>query len=372
MTQRTKWDMLRAGIPSLLCTVILCGILVAGLWPFGRPPNTVAWLGDANGLRFTGTATAWSIGQFQAPASQNAPSCSLDLWLQAGSTSGSKTILAFSTAENPLQLSIHQYRALLILTRSIQGAARRTATIGIDGVFRQIKPVFITIASGPQETTMYVDGVLARKFPRFSLENGCTGQLVIGTSPVEGNGWPGQVRGLAIFSQELSAAQAAKHYQSWTVQGRPDLSGGEQATALYLFDERSGNVVHNSVPGGIDLFIPQRYSLLHQRFLQPFWKEYRPSLDYWQDTLINILGFIPLGFVFYAYWSSVRPIRHAVLFTTVFGFVVSLTIELLQSHLPTRESGTTDLITNTLGTFLGVRLYGWKLARALLAKIYPE
>jgi glycopeptide antibiotics resistance protein len=80
---------------------------------------------------------------------------------------------------------------------------------------------------------------------------------------------------------------------------------------------------------------------------------------------------MPLGFVFVAYWSAVRPIKHAVLVTTLLGFAVSLTIEVLQSYIPSRDSGTTDLITNTLGTFLGAKLYDLKFARVLLARIYP-
>ena len=224
MIDESTKSKIRARIPSLLCVAVLSGILVAGLWPFERPPNGVTWLGTENGLGFSGYATAWSSGSFQTAGPSDEDSCSLDLWLQPGATNDSNTILAFSTPANPRQLSIHQYRSMLILNREIRSDPHRNATIGIDGVFRRIKPVFITIASGAQETAMYLDGVLARKFPRFRLESNCTGQLVIGTSPIVEDSWSGQLRGIAIYRQEITAAQARSHYETWTTQGRPELS----------------------------------------------------------------------------------------------------------------------------------------------------
>lgn len=362
--------MIRKILAGLICAAVLSGILVAGLVPFHRPRNAVTWIENKNGLRFGGYATILSSDAFQTPAAQDEPSCSLEIWLQPGSTSASTTILAFSTPENPLQFAVHQYRGSLILKRQVQDKQSRTQTIGIDGVFRQIKPVFVSITSGAQKTSMYVNGTLAKSFPEVRLGKDCTGQLVIGTSPVGNARWSGQLLGLAIYQMELTPAQVLQHFGTWTTQGRPEISESEDATAVYLFDERAGIIVHNSIQPRIDLFIPERYSLLHQKLLEPFWKEYKPGRSYWSDVVENIAGFIPMGFFFVAYWSSVRPIKHPTLTTVALGFAVSLTIEVLQSHIPERSSGTTDLFTNTLGTFLGVKLYASKTGRSLLANIY--
>ena len=75
------------------------------------------------------------------------------------------------------------------------------------------------------------------------------------------------------------------------------------------------------------------------------------------DVLINIAGFIPVGFCFLAYFSVVRPIKRPTLAVLLFGFALSVTIEILQRFLPTRDSDMTDVITNTLGTFVGVTFH---------------
>jgi VanZ family protein len=304
------------------------------------------------------------------PGPQDEASSSLEIWMQPELTSSSHTLLSFSTPKNPLQFSLHQYFSYLILEREIRGSEHRIMKIGLEGVFRQIRPVFVTITSGPQQTVLYVDGAVARTFPQFRLAKDFAGQLVIGTSPVTIDNWPGDLQGLAIYHRELTAAQVLRHYETWTTQGRPELLGDEGVVALYLFDEHAGTVAHNAVRPGIDLQIPKRYSLLHQLLLKPFWKEYKPGWEYWKDTLMNIAGFVPLGFFFFVYLSFARPIRRALLVTIVLGFAVSLTIELWQSYIPTRHSGTTDLFTNTLGTFLGVRLHTSNVIRAWLAKLY--
>src|SRR5271156_2027119 len=195
--------MIRARIPGLICVLVLLGILVAGLAPFGRPRNAVTWLTNGNGVRFGRHGTVWSAGTFPKSDVQVEPSCSLEIWLQPDSTSASSTLLAFYTPENPLQFLLQQYHALLILSRQTGEDQNRTQIIGADGVFRRIEPVFITITSGADQSAIYVDGNLARSFPGVEIGKQCSGQLVIGTSSVGGSSWSGQLKGLALYQQEL-------------------------------------------------------------------------------------------------------------------------------------------------------------------------
>jgi VanZ family protein len=69
------------------------------------------------------------------------------------------------------------------------------------------------------------------------------------------------------------------------------------------------------------------------------------------------------------YWSSVWRIRRATLVTILLGGAVSATIEVLQAYLPTRDSGMTDIITNTLGTGLGALLCASRPTQLVLARI---
>jgi len=89
-------------------------------------------------------------------------------------------------------------------------------------------------------------------------------------------------------------------------------------------------------------------------------------------VLINIAGFVPFGFLVCAYFSLARRIRTPALVTILLGFTVSFTIESLQAFLPTRDSGTTDLITNTLGTCIGVWLYRLSFWRVPVARIRAQ
>ena len=103
-------------------------------------------------------------------------------------------------------------------------------------------------------------------------------------------------------------------------------------------------------------------SLLYIRFdqninLVPF--AYMFS-DY-RNSLLNVLLFVPLGFLLPVLWKRFRSL----LWTGLFGLSFSLSIELLQL-LTLRATDVNDLMTNTTGTILG-----WLLGRLVL-RLFPS
>jgi hypothetical protein len=355
----------------LLCILVLYGILVAGLWPFHAPTNEVTWLGDSDGVRFGNYGTVLSSGTFETASSPDDTSVSLELWLRPRLAEDSSTILAFFTPEHAIQFSLRQSKSNLALQKETQNEhipGNGRGLMYLDEVFGDKKLRLIAIASGRSGTKIYIDGTLARTETQFRLSiRELAGQLVLGTSPVVNDAWSGELRGLAFYKQELTHAQVSCHFETWTRTGRPDLTNSEQTLALYLFDERQGIVVHDQSGSGVYLNIPKRYMILREKFLEPPWREFYPHWGYWKNVLINIGGFIPLGFFFCAYLTLAGKFSRPALITVILGAAVSVTIEVLQAYLPTRDSGITDIITNTLGTGLGVLLYRWKAT--LLMKI---
>ena len=71
-------------------------------------------------------------------------------------------------------------------------------------------------------------------------------------------------------------------------------------------------------------------------------------IDDWKNSILNIFLFVPLGIMLPILWNRFTSQKNTVLF----GFGMSLVIELLQM-LTYRATDVNDLITNTLGAFLG-------------------
>jgi VanZ like family len=358
---------------DVVCIAVLCIILSLGLWPFHTPPNDVTWLGERNGLRLGRYGTAISSGAFRMPSPLGDELAgTVEIWLQPARMWDGGAFLSFSMPEDLLRLSLHQSLTDLLVRATILDSQNRRRPVGfyVDDVFRRKGPAFIAVTAGTKGFAVYIDGVLARRAPPVRLPaNPFTGRIVLGGAPGQEDSWTGRLLGFAIYGREVSEARLLRHYQTWTQTGRPEPSEDDGNTALYLFDERSGSVIHSRVKSGVDLSIPEKYAVLDQIFLEPFWKEFSMSESYWSAVLKNVVGFIPLGFCFCARLSLARGVKRVALTTVLLGTLVSITIEVLQSQLPTRDSGMTDIFTNTLGTWVGVALFRSGPAQSIFTKL---
>jgi VanZ like protein/concanavalin A-like lectin/glucanase superfamily protein len=354
-----------------ICVAVLCVILSLGLWPFHTPKNDVTWLGNRNGLRFGRLSTVFGAGALQTAGAGNEASGSVEIWLHPSRIWDRCTFLAFYAPENSQQFSLRQSDAGLDLKTGTRNDPHRagTASFHVKDVFRGRQRVFLAVTAGTGGAVVYINGVRAATAPQLRLSTkDFTGRLILGDSPGQTDSWSGQLLGLAVYFRELAASQVLHHYETWSRNGRPEVAGDERNVALYLFNERSGNVVHDQAGPGLDLKIPEKYVVLDQIFLEPFWKEFEWSRSYWSAALKNVVGFVPFGFCFYACLLT-RKLKRAAIVTVLLGALVSLTIEVLQVYIPSRDSGTTDLFTNTLGTWLGVVSY--RVASPVLTARFP-
>ena len=351
-------------ILGALCAFILCVLLTAGLWPFCAPKNDVEWIKAANGLRFGRNGIAASADDFRSISSDN--ECSLEIWLEPGRMDNSGTILAFDSSPDPnAPFALIQFGAGLAVQRArVDSNGNKVRSwFTTRHVFESGKQVFLTITGGQGKTAVYVNGVLVRAASGFGLVSGdLTGRLLLANSPTR-NGWQGEISGLAVYSSALTPAEVKTHFERWMQGESPIVPGAESPVALYRFDEGVGTVVHDRMGSTHNLVIPARYFVLHPPFLESPLGDFHGLSAGWRswgllsDVCVNIAGFVPLGFFFTAYLSVARPIRRPRLTVIAMGLAVSLLIEITQYFLPTRNSGINDLITNTLGTAIGVALY---------------
>src|SRR5713226_8755094 len=335
------------------------------------PKMRFGWLSPGTGLRFGKHGSILSAGPLACTGLQTGSSCTVELWLEPGRIDSEGTILAFyDPASGMVPFALRQFRSGRVLQRMSHDSAVSQSEIYVGDVFSRTGPVFVTIRSGEAGTSLYVDGNLLKSVRNFTLSSReLTDQFVVGDAPANSFNWSGMVKGLAVYNRELTDAEVSREFANWTKSGRPNSAQGTVAIARYLFDEGKGSVVRNQVDSATNLIILDRFFILHQQFLERPWDEFSPGWRYWKDIAINVAGFISLGFFFRGYFAVILKIKRSTLVTIVLGFAVSLTIEVLQSYLPTRDSGMTDFITNTFGTALGAACCAWCLKNSWFARL---
>jgi hypothetical protein len=130
----------------------------------------------------------------------------------------------------------------------------------------------------------------------------------------------------------------------------------QSCIGLYLFNEKQGAAVQDYSNLNNHLTIPMLFRPVKKIILDPPWHDFRWNKSFIKDTIINLLGFVPLGFFFTAFLLKASNWKKKIIYICVAatGCLISLAIELSQIYLPSRSSQLDDVICNSVGTVLGI------------------
>jgi VanZ family protein len=358
-----------------ICGTILLVILVAGLWPFNPfPHNEVNWLQNGSGLHIGDMGIVLSKTGVDAKQILRGVPSSFEIWLKPDKRMVSGTIVTFYDVQGQRLINLSQYQDEVVLKRANRERfGLKDTTVLYAPVFGKGRRVLLSISGGARGTSIYVDGRLIEVTAKFNLvQRDTSGQIILGTSPIYRSTWAGEIYRLAVYDRATTAAQALTQYQNCCQKGRPGLDLIDAPSALYLFDEGTGNLIHDIKNPQDSLLIPKHFTVPDEMLLERPWDEYRPSWSYVSDVVVNVMGFVPLGYFFCWYAKSKGFKKRPELVILLFGFGISLLIEGTQSFLPTRSSGVTDLITNTLGTALGIYLSKFPSILEMIKKLWQS
>ena len=113
----------------------------------------------------------------------------------------------------------------------------------------------------------------------------------------------------------------------------------------------------------LDLIIPPHVTALQKTILSLPVKAFNWNRSAAGDIVLNIVGFMPLGVVFYGWLQGLASLRRRqkIMSAVALCMILSFFIELAQAWIPTRVSSLTDLIMNTFGAWLGIGV--WNMLR---------
>jgi len=366
----------------LICItlILLSSILFFGFQPFAfNPANNVSHLRNSNGISMHDSVLIYEPdeekdgGLLSHHSSITIETAVIPFQEKQARLSA---ILCFYDDREPELLMVAKWKSELILRRRIKRSHGSYAyhEICIPNAFIINKTSFITILTCTAGTTIYIDGKKAGVFPRYILEslsdNNLKTRIMLGNDPQLKIPWNGEIRGLAIYESVLTDDGVSNHVQRWVEQDFASLSKESGIIALYPMNEKSGSYLYNMITGNNNLYIPDHLFSIKRKVLRCPRHYFTRTHHFIPDLLLNIIGFIPLGFFLLALLVTLfgKSNNQLAIITIICGLAISLTIELIQAFMPLRSSDLVDVVANTSGTMIGVLLFEFIYNRYLQKK----
>ena len=324
-------------------------VLVAlffGLRPKGGTlANDAQWITDITGIRFHGHGMA-VVENLQAKwADRNPSSFTIEMAVTPvkEDLQGFNPLIVMHDGAEERQLVIWQYRhSLIVMNGDDYDYKQRRPRVVARDIFSSQQIRYVAVVSGEKGTCLYVDGVLvdAKKDMRLAIpDSGSELRLVVGNSVNATNGWRGTLRGLAITATDFDGEAVLQCYRNWGDGRSFDTANPDLSLRLFSLNTSLSDAL-NSRDAGPSLFVPEKLVALEKSFLGLQGLQVRWRWPVVFDILVNVMGFVPLGIVFYGLILSLAgPAGWHVRWLAVLAcLVLSLSIELSQAWIPMRVS----------------------------------
>jgi glycopeptide antibiotics resistance protein len=342
---------------------IFFAILFFGLRPKDFSfSNGVNWISDRTGIHFRKYGISYT-NHFNDKIEDNTTesnnlSLEIAFKIEKPYRSGFNFNFAIHGGEDSNQLLMAQWHSWIIFMNGDDYAHKRKSNrIFIDTASFPDSPIFLTMTTGSHGTKLYCDGKLVQEKKDLTLElpSGGKSRLLLGNSVYGTNPWEGDIYGFAFHRSTLTDEDIAIHFNRWSEKQNFSFAKTDKPLVLFLFNEKEGELANDYTAGNDPLNIPKEMKIWERKILVPPWQDFKFEQNNVEDILINVIGFMPLGFFLFATMNRLdgNPMKHGILITVMVCFILSLSIEIVQAWIPSRSSSMTDLISNTFGGWIG-------------------
>ena len=360
----------RTVLPALLL-LIVGSVLLVGLDPRGFEfRNGVEWNKDGSGIYFAKPGLAYTETfdtQETDQAAEQGLTIQLALRPDAPADPGFRFIAVVHSGSDQSQLLIAQWRqTIIVMNGDDYDYTRRRPRLAARVSDDAGEPFYVVVTSDARGGTLYINGDEVDSNPDLRLRlptDQTPGRLVLGNSVYGDNPWLGEVVGFTLHRVALGGETLGRHLETWS-QDRA-FSGDDYGSAelSYPLSEGAGRTASDRSLNAVDLNFPREITFVAPRLFTL--RIPGLTLDDTMDVVLNLCGFIPLGFVLVALFaertSMTRLTRLAA--TGAIGLTLSFSVELAQAWIPSRSSSYLDLLLNVVGTGIGGAMHA-PLSRA--------
>lgn len=360
--------LLKSYVLVVLYLFILCSFLLAPFdFHFPFLSNDLRWLSETNGLQIKSTAGIRSPSSadklYDAMVSGDGITIEVRAAPEDIDQKGPARIVSYSRDKFLRNFTLGQdHNALVMRLRTTKTDLNgKSPELRLDDVFHSDDPQHIVVTYDFSEERVYVDGqiqlrahVPGGKFSNWDQSY----SLILGNEATGNRTWLGKLFLIAIYNRALSEGEIWKNYMVGRVFDSAKIPSNDRIkdglVVLYLFNEGKGRWIldrSGKLPP-VDLKMLSGPQITNQAFLAGLNEKFDLK-----DMILNIMLFIPLGFLFHAamrsrYGSSLKIAG----FVFILGALFTLIIESLQYFSLTRFSSMADLLSNMIGTALGISI----------------